>query len=1043
MKRVSIFLLSFVMALALARPAFALVDGADLDFNAYNKKVNAGPGAFYPLIKNTFYDGSGNLRQTFGGDYSGDDVSEELPGKTPVEFLCAYDMENGREFLGYCYREDGSEYYDIYARIGGKAKRILHYEHADYVNPFRSSLECVITQSGSKNYIALTSRNNFPADEFDDAYDADADAEMTEAYVFDGNWNLSKTGDIKGEQISENELPFYEDKQMVANCYDLLVGYERMKAQPTEGYEHFFGDASPEAVKEFKLALAPLIAGGKKEGKVDAQFLPGLIAVATYYGNSEEGFAGDADAKSVYGDVAETVKGIEKGDPNSANLELEPYADFYKKYYDAQISHGSEGAEDIFNGPAKISFEADKLHYQVDGFSDAEPVAVHIGEVSAYYDYAIVTVDYVTYNRFLGTDAAAGNYCRRNVLVKKERGEDGIRFIPLYINREGYTMERAQEIMGYDFKPVYTSGIDFQILKEMGPDDWLDLLKIKLEVAGYTSGQLVDVDQWRVANFVAECKAMPKKQMLKKRSFVVDGKAVAAMEDDRELPEDFQAYLQELGIQMKDSYGKAALYIDCSKSRGRGVEFYIKNLDPNTFPDYLVIKKGKKFTWVIPKASLFNGAYYYLNREGDELELEVAIGGKKSEYVPLSFLFLGDKVKAMTKGGTHLKPGRSIDGDVAFVPAKAGLYTLSKEEVDDGQSGYALMMNRALESYSLGENGLNRLALAKVLSYTPLSAPLVDVGEIKDGGNQANLVKGLVARGVYGLDQGNVYPNAVVGGEDAKRIAEPAALKFGAEEADFLEQFRKEGGRTNFLNEFESMAVECAAMAAKDVEKGDQAVFLDSTAPDDEALDAYHSLVGVTGFSLLADMMHFPGILWLILILLILCYILLAHFGKLPARYNLFLPETRLQLKEKLRSGLEAKKEGMHRSAEKRRESKEAKRKEKDASENEAVDDESTAEEETANEAYIDALIAEAEMKEAAKMAEEEKARKEAEEKARKEAEEKGRKEAEEAALIEEGKGEEQSEPDATDEADKFCPRCGSKREAGALFCGKCGRRFN
>ena len=124
------------------------------------------------------------------------------------------------------------------------------------------------------------------------------------------------------------------------------------------------------------------------------------------------------------------MKGIEKGDPNSANLELEPYADFYKKYYDAGISHGSEGAEDIFNGPAKISFEADKLHYQVDGFFDAEPVAVHIGEVNAYYDYAIVTVGYVTYNRFFGTDIAAGNYCRRSVLVKKERGEDGIRFIP-------------------------------------------------------------------------------------------------------------------------------------------------------------------------------------------------------------------------------------------------------------------------------------------------------------------------------------------------------------------------------------------------------------------------------------------------------------------------------------------------------------------------------------------------------------------------------------------------------------------------------------
>lgn len=82
-------------------------------------------------------------------------------------------------------------------------------------------------------------------------------------------------------------------------------------------------------------------------------------------------------------------------------------------------------------------------------------------------------------------------------------------------------------------------------------------------------------------------------------------------------------------------------------------------------------------------------------------------------------------------------------------------------------------------------------------------------------------------------------------------------------------------------------------------------------------------------------------------------------------------------------------------------------------------------------------------MKEEAKKAEEEKARKEAEEKARKEAEEKARKEAEEAALAEKVKGEEQSEPDDSVEADKFCPRCGGKREAGALFCGKCGRSFN
>ena len=71
------------MALALARPAFDLVDGADLDFNAYNKKVlncEEVPQS-KKLLKFTLDDGSERERVILSGikEYYS---AESLIGKT-------------------------------------------------------------------------------------------------------------------------------------------------------------------------------------------------------------------------------------------------------------------------------------------------------------------------------------------------------------------------------------------------------------------------------------------------------------------------------------------------------------------------------------------------------------------------------------------------------------------------------------------------------------------------------------------------------------------------------------------------------------------------------------------------------------------------------------------------------------------------------------------------------------------------------------------------------------------------------------------------
>ena len=106
MKKILLYCLTFLLCIMVS-PSYAFTDGGNLSREEYLKVVPMESGLFYPLIKDDFYDSQGYLKSTFDGEYY-DEMSEDLPGKTPVEFINAFDGENNREFLGYCYRADGT-----------------------------------------------------------------------------------------------------------------------------------------------------------------------------------------------------------------------------------------------------------------------------------------------------------------------------------------------------------------------------------------------------------------------------------------------------------------------------------------------------------------------------------------------------------------------------------------------------------------------------------------------------------------------------------------------------------------------------------------------------------------------------------------------------------------------------------------------------------------------------------------------------------------------------------------------------------------------
>lgn len=904
-KRGLMGVLAILLCLGWVGPVYALQDGTDVSWNqANNSLFYLSAGAFYPWIKDTFYDKDGVLRTTYKGEYSGSEPAEELPGKTPVEFIAAEDMVNNRDFLGYCYREDGSLFYEIYGRIGFNARRIIRYEHPFYVNPFRSSIDCHIYQRGGENYIAFSSKNSFPEGVEDD--------EFYDCYRFDKNWNLTKVSDVHGdfEEITTDELYGYDEKSLAANSYKVITGLKEMKKPATQGYQHFFGEGSQEAVDEFKLALTPLFVGEIEEGRIDGRFLPGLMDLgytsAKGMLNPENGQEKKpiGGGKDLYKEVGQELGSLDafKG---PYKLSAKPYREFFKKYYRVDLKDGTYDAVDSFETPCQVTLEGDRLQCSWNKDDYAEriviPTFISIGDVKAYYDHAIVTVNYITNKEVWETDGVGSSYVQRRVLVKKLRGEDGkIRFIPLYINKADYSIEDAEKIMGYQFKPIYTTKVDFEALRAKDPKEWKGFLQAQLKAAGFSSGKLVDEDQVRIQRFLYDFEAEPKKQVVKKRSLVLDGQALAKMKYEERVPKDFRDYLKSIGVETKPVLRKKTLYLDMSKSPGRGLEFYLKNFDEKTFPDYLVLKKGRYFTWVLPRSSLANNVYYYINKDKNRVQVEVAMDGKKSSYVPLSFLFLDDQVKTLENSGQVLKKGQGLGGEGAFVPVKTGSYQLSKEANKKAQSGYLLLAEKNLADLGLGDQVLNRLALARLLSYTPVAPDLVPVGELKDGpqaGPDASYIKELVAQGIYGLDGGAIYPGAPVKEEDLNQLLKPVKASF-PEKTPSFDHFAKEGTRVSFLEDFEPIATAYAQKTSLEVKEDTQPDFLLSLKPDKGVLETYHKLLGIKGFSLLNDMMEFPLVLLPLILLVLLAYCLLGCFRKLPGDYNLFLPETRQRIKE-------------------------------------------------------------------------------------------------------------------------------------------------
>lgn len=217
------------------------------------------------------------------------------------------------------------------------------------------------------------------------------------------------------------------------------------------------------------------------------------------------------------------------------------------------------------------------------------------------------------------------------------------------------------------------------------------------------------------------------------------------------------------------------------------------------------------------------------------------------------------------------------------------------------------------------------------------------------------------------------------------------------------------GGREGFISGFKPIASSLAAGAADKAEEGTQTEFVNSLDADEDAIKNYHGILGLAGFSLLKDIFSFPTVLWLILIFAALIYCVLAYFGQLPERYNLFLPKTRRIAKENLMNPMRED-EGMERERGRFVEEVQTTRLETGS---ERIDKEKYKFSPTSRESEGGAPVTEPEEEDGIDRSEEE--------------------ETEKTLIIPQRKPEKKQ---------RFCGRCGTERKGSSRFCGKCGFKF-
>lgn len=452
-----IFLLCF--AFLMPSKSYAAVELTGVTFDEFEKNTkDLTEGLLYPLVKDQIFDEDGNYNFMDPMRYGEDDLGPY------TKYITYYGHESKYNYL--LIASEKSWVFSkakIYGRVGNQAKLLIDVNHPDYVDEFHSYFQCEGFTKGSDVYFKINFYSKHVVDW----------SQTANEFIY----RIGPKGGVEEvSSIPEGASPMYsydltyEDAggSPEGDSYDMWQDFQLcefynsfIKGQNINDFKSFFGSMDDNNFYKFRQALVPLVSEYAPDGSIDSNFVFTILqdVIASSFG-SEEDTPNDIhnvfNGLNIFEDLDRTIKENYDEDIRSITEPLKfnrkVFDDLFNNYYKISLVDG-EYTFVTEMGEVKTTIRPDSLQISFTDNLQGENNSLNLlalSNIKIKDDYALFKAAAQRFYTVYGFCINGYDNVIKNIIVRREKLDDGYEFVPIYVNKSEISEEEFQRIVSED-----------------------------------------------------------------------------------------------------------------------------------------------------------------------------------------------------------------------------------------------------------------------------------------------------------------------------------------------------------------------------------------------------------------------------------------------------------------------------------------------------------------------------------------------------------------------------------------------------------------
>ena len=452
-----IFLLCF--AFLLPSKSYAAVELSGVTFDEFEKNTkDLTEGLFYPLVKDQIFDEDGNYNFMDPMRYGEDDLGPY------TKYITYYGHESKYKYLLIASEKswDFSKT-KIYGRVGNQAKLLIDVNHPDYVDEFHSYFQCYGFSKGSYDYFKINFYSKHVVDWSQTAnefiYRIGPKGGVEEVTSIPEGASPMDSYDLTYEDADGSpegdSLGMWQDFQL-CEFYNSFI-----KGQNINDFKNFFGSMDDNNFFKFRQALVPLVSEYAPDGSIDSNFVFTILQDVIASGfDSVEHTPNDIhdvfNGFNIFEDLNRTIKENYDEDirsiPGPWKFNRKVFDDLFNNCYKSPLVEGDYSFETKV-GVAKTTIGPDSLQITCTGSLQGENNSLNLlalSNIKVKDDYALFKAAAQRFYSVYGFCFNGYDNVIKNIIVRREKLDDGYEFVPIYVNKGEISEEDFQRIVSED-----------------------------------------------------------------------------------------------------------------------------------------------------------------------------------------------------------------------------------------------------------------------------------------------------------------------------------------------------------------------------------------------------------------------------------------------------------------------------------------------------------------------------------------------------------------------------------------------------------------